>query len=88
METLRNPDGEAVYASRSAAKALLEKGFELVSAPAGEDAEEIEEAGEEQAAVPAKSATRDVWDDYAISIGIDPSEHKTKGDLIEAVEAH
>ena len=37
---------------------------------------------------PAKSATRAEWDEYAQKLGLDPEEYSSKGELIEAVEAH
>jgi hypothetical protein len=35
---------------------------------------------------PAKSASREDWNAYAQSLGIDPEEHSSKDDLIEAVD--
>jgi hypothetical protein len=34
---------------------------------------------------PAKSATRDEWDAYAQSMGVDPDDYSSKDDLIEAL---
>jgi hypothetical protein len=41
-------------------------------------------SGSEQ---PAKSASRDEWNAYAQSVGVNPDEYGTKDELIEAVEA-
>lgn len=46
-----------------------------------------EKAEDAPSEAPNKSAKRDEWDAYARSQGIDPDEHKTKDDLIAAVEA-
>lgn len=76
MEKVIDPKtGRVVHASRATAERLRK---ELGAS---------DEASGSDSAQPAKSATREEWNDYAESIGLDPEEYGSKGELIEAVEA-
>lgn len=85
MEKLSNPEtGEIVHASRGTAERLREEGYEDVASGSSQDSEG---SGEEVQEAPAKSATREEWDGYAESLGVDPEQFSSKDDLIEAIEA-
>jgi hypothetical protein len=50
------------------------------------DAELSEDAPADGSERPAKSASREDWDQYAESIGVDPEKFSSKQDLIDAVD--
>lgn len=44
------------------------------------------DAGDQPAEPPAKSATREEWDSYASSVGLDPNDYASKDELQDAVD--
>lgn len=78
MPKLKRPDGRIVSVSEKGVEALRARGYtdpDGTAAPAAD--------GDE---APAKSATRQEWDDYARTQGVDPGEYSSKDDLIDALE--
>lgn len=73
-------DDPTLAALQEKADAVAERGF--AAAELGEVV--VEEVAAEDKP-PAKSATRDEWDEYALSRGVDPDNYSTKEELIEAL---
>lgn len=77
MPKLQRPDGRVVSVSKAGVPALLARGYTDLSAPPPTSVER-----------PAKTATRQAWDEYARALGLDPAEFSSKADLIDAAEVY
>lgn len=74
MPKLKRPDGRIVSVSEAGVEALRARGYT--------DPDSTPPATSE---APAKSATRQEWDDYARAQGVDPDDYSSKDELIEAL---